>query len=326
MKLFVYNLREFDEKPYFDRFCNAYGFTYHYTKDYPNLENTELARGYDALSVIVSDMSAPMLEKFHSLGIRYIVTRTIGTDHIDVAKAHALGIRLGNVAYPPESVANYAIMLMLMSCRRITHILKRAELQDYSLKGKMGRDISRCTVGVIGTGRIGQTVLKHLSSFGCRLLAYDLHQEEQVKAYAEYTDWDRLLEESDILTLHVPATPQNYHMLNKESFARMKEGVVLINTARGDLVDTDALIDALESGKVGAAALDVLEHEAGLYFFNLSGQVIQNRRLALLKSFPNVILSPHTAFYTREVVSNMVENSIKSFLAFQNGEANPFEI
>lgn len=326
MKIFVYNLRDFDEKPYFDKFSNYYDYEYGYTNEYPSLENTELAKGYDAIIIIVCDMNTQLVEKFHSLGVKYIITRTIGVDHIDVDRAKELGLKISNVSYSPSSVANYTIMLMMMSCRRITHILKRGELQDYSLRGKMGREISNCTIGVIGTGRIGRTVLKHFRGFGCRLLAFDIHQNSEVSKYAEYVDLETLFKKSDIISPHVPSLPENYHMINKKSLSLMKDDVIIINTARGDLINTDDLIDALESGKVGAAALDVIENESGLYYLNRSGDVISNRDLALLGSFPNVILSPHTAFYTDEAISNMVENSFKSLHAFENEENNVFEI
>lgn len=326
MKIFVYNLREFDEKQYFDEYSKHYGYEYNYTSEYPTLVNAELARGYDAINIIVCDMNAALLEKFHSLGVKYIMTRTIGYDHININRAKELGLKVSNVSYSPNSVANYTIMLMMMCCRHIVHILKRAEMQDYSLKGKMGCEISNCTIGVIGTGRIGRTVLKHLSSFGCSLLAYDKHPSDEVMQYAKYTDFETLIKESDIISMHVPSFPENYHMINKKSLSLMKDNVIIINTARGDLINTDNLISALESGKIGFAALDVIENESGLYYLNRSGEVINNRDLAILRSFPNVILSPHTAFYTDETISNMVENTFKSLYAFVNGKNNIFEI
>ena len=225
VKVFFYTLRPYDEQGIVEELAKQYGIEYGYTEVYPTMENAQLAAGCDAVSVTPCDMSAPMLQRFH------------------------------------EGVANFAIMLMLMSLRKAGHILKRGEVQDYSLKGKLGRDISHCTVGVIGTGRIGQTVLKHLSGFGCRLLAYDLYQSEEVKKIAEYVPLDTLFAESDVITLHTNATEENHHLLNAEAFAKMKPGVTIVNTARGKLIDSDALLKALESGQVGAASLDVLENE-----------------------------------------------------------------
>ena len=258
VKVFFYTLRPYDEQGILEDLAKQRGIEYGYTEAYPTMENAQLAAGYDAVSLTPCDMSAPMLQRFHDLGVKAICCRSIGYDHVDLEKARELGMKVSNVDYPPNGVANFAIMLMLMSLRKAGHILKRGEVQDYSLKGKIGRDISNCTVGVIGTGRIGQTVLKHLSGFGCELLAYDLYQNDEVKKIAKYVPLETLLAESDVITLHTNATEENHHLLNAEAFAKMKPGVTIVNTARGKLIDSDALLAALESGQVGAAGLDVL--------------------------------------------------------------------
>lgn len=215
-------------------------------------------------------------------------------------------------------------MMMLMGLRRMPHIMERANIQDYTLKGKIGRELPDCTVGIIGTGRIGRTVIRHLSGFGCKMLAYDLYENEEVKQYAEYTDLDTLLKNSDVITLHAPATDDNYHMIDASAIEKMKQDVVIINCARGALIDTDALIDGIESGKVGFAGLDVVEHESGLYYFNRMGEPLHNPKLAILRSYSNVLVSPHTAFYTEEAVANMAENSIIGAMKYMNGEDTPY--
>lgn len=326
IRIFIYCMREFDEKAFFDRFCEEFGCEYGYCTEYPCQDNIELARGYDAVSITPCDFSASVIDKFYEMGIRYIATRSIGIDHIDIKHAHELGMGVSHVSYAPETVADYAIMLMLMCCRKICHILDRAHVQDFSLKGKMGRELSECTIGVIGTGQIGSTVIKHLSGFGCRFLAYDLYPKKELEAYAEYVSLDELYAKSDIITLHAPATEENYHLLNADAFSKMKQDVIIINTARGALIDTDALIAALESGKVGAAALDVLEKEDGLYYANRMGDVINNRDMAILRAFPNVILSPHTAFYTENVVRDMAYKSVKAVIDMHNNIDNPLVI
>lgn len=326
MKIFVYNLREYDEKPYFDRFCAEHHLEYAYVSKYPALENAELVRGCEAVNIITSPTDAALLRRWHDLGVRYIATRTIGFEHIDIAAARALGMRVASISYSPDSVANYAIMLMLMACRNISHIIQRAKLQDYTLRGKIGRELSRSTVGVIGTGRIGRTVIEHLSRFGCKLLAYDADPDAAVAQNAEYVPLDTLLSESDIVTLHAPLNDGTRHLIDRDAVAKMKPGVILVNTARGALVDTAALIEGLDSHHIGFAALDVLENEHGLYYFNRMNEVIGNHELAILSSYPNVILTPHTAFYTEEAVSNMVENSILGLLSFEQGGPSPFEV
>lgn len=326
MKLMFYALRPFDELAYAQRFSREYGIDFAWTPDFPDDDNLALAAGCEAVCTTPCNMGGDLLDRFAALGVRYLPCRSVGYDHIDLARAKQLGMRVSNVGYPPNGVANYAIMLMLMASRRVGHILKRAEVQDYSLKGKMGRDITGATVGVIGTGRIGCTVLEHLSGFGCRLLAYSENENEAAKRYAEYVDFDTLLRQSDIITLHANATPRNRHMIDAAAIARMKDGAVLINTARGSLIDSDAMIDALESGKLGAAGLDVIENETDLYYLNRSGEVLQNRELAILRSMPNVVLTPHTAFYTDTNVASMVQGAFEAARCFAAGEPCPTEI
>ena len=326
VKVFFYTLRPYDEQGIVEELAKQYGIEYGYTEVYPTMENAQLAAGYDAVSLTPCDMSAPMLQRFHDLGVKAICCRSIGYDHVDLEKARELGMKVSNVDYPPNGVANFAIMLMLMSLRKAGHILKRGELQDYSLKGKLGRDISNCTVGVIGTGRIGQTVLKHLSGFGCELLAYDLYQNDEVKKIAEYVPLETLLKECDVITLHTTATAENHHLIDAKAIETMKPGAVIINTARGKLIDSDALIAGLESGKLGGAALDVLENENGLYYYNRMGDVIPNPELAALRSMPNVILTDHTAFYTEEDVESMVRGVLESADAFAKGQPTRHDV
>ena len=326
MKIFAYCMREFDEKPFFDKLTKEFDAEYGYTTEYPNPDNVHLASGYDAISATPCDLSKEMLDRFYAVGVRYIATRSIGVDHIDLEHAKKLGMGVCHVSYAPETVADYSIMLMLMCCRNIYHILERSKVQDYTLKGKMGKDICDCTVGIIGTGQIGKTVIKHLSGFGCKMLAYDIYPNEEVKQYAEYVSLEELFVKSDIITLHTPATADNYHMLNETAFAKMKDGVIIVNTARGTLIDADALISAVESGKIGHAALDVLEREDGLYYANRMGDAIANRQMAILRSFPNVILSPHTAFYTEKVVWDMAYKTFKGVHDMMNHVENPLVI
>ena len=326
MKIFFYTLRPWDERPCAERLAAATGIKFDGCEAYPDLENAALAAGCDAVSMTPCDMGPDMVRRFHELGVKYLCCRSIGYDHVDRQTARELGMRVSNVDYPPRGVANFAIMLMMMSLRRVGHILKRGEVQDYSLQGKIGRDLSGCTVGVIGTGHIGRTVLQHLSGFGCKLLAYDLYPNEEAAKYARYVDFDTLCAESDVITLHTNATAQNHHLIDAAALAKMKDGVVIVNTARGSLIDSGALIAALESGHVGAAALDVLENENGLYYYNRSGDPIANPELALLRSFPNVIVSPHTAFYTDVNVASMVKSVFEAVDHFAAGVPEPNEV
>ena len=326
MKIFAFALREFDEEKYFINICSQLGIEYAYTNAYPSMDNIDLAKGYDGVTIITNPMYPAILDRMHENGVKYLATRSVGYDHIDVNYAHSLGMKVTNVSYSPESVANYTIMMMLMACRKMTYIIDKAKVQDFSLKGKTGKEISDCTIGIIGTGRIGRTVVRHLSGFGCRLLAYDIVESESVKQYAQYTDLETIYRECDIISLHVPGLEENYHMINKDTFAKMKDGVILINAARGMLINTNDMIEALESGKIGYAALDTIENEAGLYYLNRETDILANHDRAILSAFPNVLVSPHMAFYTERSVQDMVENAVRGLVACEQGGENPFEV
>lgn len=326
MRLFAYALREYDELGYMKEAASQLGFEFDWTSEYPTLDNANLAAGHDALCIITNPMPADLLDAFHAVGVKNLATRTIGYEHIDVAHARELGMRVANAPYPPEGVANYAIMLLLMAQRKVKLLARHSIAQDFGLHGKLGKDVSTSTVGVIGTGRIGSTVVRHLSGFGCSILAYDPYPNKEVEKYATYVDLDTLLAQADAITLHAPGLAENYHMLDSAAFAKMKDGVVLVNAARGMLVDTEALVAAVESGKVGAAALDTIENEADLYYRDLSRDVLPNRDRSVLMAFPNVIVSPHMAFYTAEDVRAMIFNSASALLAFSREEDTPFEV
>ncbi len=323
MKLFVYSFRSFDEKSIFEDLKNKYDFEYAYTSEYPNIENAHLAEGYDAVSFTPCTCDKELVDAFYKVGVKYIAARSIGYNHIDIEHAKSLGMGVCHVTYEPDTVADYAVMLMLMGCRKTAHIIKRAELQDFSLKGKLGKDLCDCTVGVIGTGKIGATVIKRLSAFGCKIIANDVYENPEVKDVCQYVSLDKLIENSDIITLHALVTDENKHLLNEERFSKMKDDVMIVNTARGLLIDTDALINAIRVGKVGFAGLDVLENEDGLYYYNRSGDIIDNPQMAQLRSFPNVLLMPHTAFYTKKVVYAMAENVVKGVIDMIEGNENP---
>ena len=315
MKLFVYSHRP-DETIYFKAFSKEYGVEVTLCSDAPTLKNVKLAAGHSCISIITTKINAEMLEEFYQAGVRFISTRTIGYDHIDLESAKSLGILVDNVSYSPNSVAEYTVMLMLMLIRKTKAIIERSRVQDYTLDGLQGKELHNMTVGVVGTGRIGQTVIRNLNGFCCRVLAFDLYPNEKTGLYAEYVPIEELLSGSDIITLHLPGNEGNQCLINRETISSMKDGVLLVNTARGSLVDSKALIDAIESKKIGGAALDVISGETEYFYSNLKNEILAHRDLALLSSYPNVIMTPHTAFYTDQAVSDMVENSIRSCANF----------
>ena len=312
MKIFAYALRDFDEKDLFIAACEEAGVEYGYTAEYPSIENAHLAEGYQGISIITNPVGPELAQRFYDLGVRHISSRTIGMDHIDQDYCRKIGMKVSNISYTPDTVADYTVMMMLMALRKMPLLMKKAELQDFSLEGKIGRELRTCTVGVIGTGRIGRSVIRDLSGFGCRVLCYDVAPQPDAVGAAEYVSLDTLLAESDIITLHAPGIPETYHMLGAEEIRRMKPGVILVNCGRGSLIDTDAMIAALISGHIGYAALDTIEHEENLYYRNLCGVALDRPQRAQLLSLPNVLLSSHMAFYTEQAVGDMVRNSVRT--------------
>lgn len=322
----IYNYREFDEAIWFQKYSEQFGLKMVICKDAPDMENAKLAEGSECVVIITSKIDADLMECFHQYGVKYISTRTIGYEHIDLAAAKKFGIKVGNATYGPSGVADYTVMLMLMSIRKMKRIMERTNIQDYTLQGIQGRELHDLTVGVIGTGRIGQRVIQNLSGFGCKILAYDLYQKEEVKAYAEYVDLETIWKEADLITFHTPLTEENFHMVNEETLAKMKDGIVIVNTARGGLIDTKALIEGLQSGKVGAVGLDVVEDEFGLYYYDHKSDILDNRYLGTLRGYPNVTVTHHMAFYTDNAIESMVKDSLTSCALFLEGKDNPWEV
>lgn len=273
----------------------------------------ELAWGNRCISVgHKTQITNSTLYALSRIGVRYISTRSVGYNHINVNYAESVGIAVGNVAYSPDSVADYTLMLMLMALRHAKSIISRATIYDFRLHEVRGKELRDMTVGVIGTGRIGAAVIDRLQGFGCQIVAYD----HRPKTNAPYVPLEELLQQSDIVTLHTPLNSETHHLLNRQRIEQLKQGAFVINTGRGALLDTEALLVALESGKLGGAALDVLEGEDGIFYTDCSNKPIESQLLLRLTTLPNVLITPHTAYYTDHALSDMVENSIINCLKF----------
>ena len=247
MRLAVFNYRA-DEEEFFIKFCAQYHVEAVYIKEPPTAESIEKALGCDCASIITSPVRKAELDAFQKAGVRFVSTRTIGFDHIDMNYAKELGIGVGNVSYSPNSVAEYTVMLILMANRRLKTIMARGLGQDYSLKGVRGTELRKQTVGVVGTGQIGRNVIHNLSGFGCNIIAYDKYENDEVKQYARYVSMDELLAKADVITFHIPGNDDNYHMIDKSAFGKMKDGAVLINCSRYGVVDEEALAAAKAAG------------------------------------------------------------------------------
>ncbi len=310
MNLFAYEVRP-DESAAFDRIEKELGISVGRSSLPLSPETLHLCAGCQGVSILGhSKLSKEMLQLAKGAGIAAISTRTVGTNHIDIPAARELGIHICNTNYGAEGVADYTIMLLLISLRNYKPALWRMQVNDYSLSGLQGRQVGSLTIGVVGTGRIGQQVMRQLGGFGCKILCYDPYPNPEAARLGTYVSLEQLWQQSDAITFHTPLTEQNYHMVNRQTLSQMKDGVVLINTARGELMDVDALIDGIESRKIGRLAMDVFDAEEGIYHENLRDSIIKNRSMAYLRQFPNVVMTPHIAFYTAEAVESMVRFGI----------------
>lgn len=316
MKFAIYELWD-AERAKLEELSKAYGFAYEATKEVLGLDNMHLCEGCDGVSTLGKvNANEELLRALSEKGIRYYSTRTIGYNHIDLAAAKKYGIKVCNSSYPPDSVAEFTVMMILLSLRKYKQTLWRQQVNDYSLDGLKGEVLGKMTVGVMGGGRIGTKVMELLKGFGCRLLCYSDDRRAEVESLAEYVDEDTIYAMSDIITYHIPCLPTTRHMLNEDTLAKMKDGVILINTARGELFDRQALIKGVEGKKIGALAMDVFEGEEGIYHENRVVDILQNRDMAYLRQFPNVILTPHMAFYTQLSMESMMQTGIEGLLEF----------
>ena len=276
--------------------------------------NVGLAFGNRCVSVDhKTQVTAPVLRALGQAGVRYVSTRSIGCNHIDVDAARRVGIAVGNVAYSPDSVADYTLMLMLMVLRNAPATIRRADVHDYRLNDVRGTELRDLTVGVVGTGRIGAAVIDRLRGFGCQIVAHD----RRPTVAATYVALDDLVRQSDIVTLHTPLTGDTYHLLDRRRIEQMRPGAYVVNTGRGSLVETEALVAALERGGLGGAALDVLEGEEGVFYEDCSDRPIESDLLVRLHRLPNVIVSPHTAYFTDHALRDMVENTLLNCASYE---------
>jgi D-lactate dehydrogenase len=287
-------------------------------------ETAPLARGQDVVCPFVNDkVQEAALGILHEAGIRLIALRSAGYNHVDLAAATRLGISVVRVPeYSPHAVAEHAIALVLTLDRKIHRAYARVREWNFSLDGLVGFDLHGKTIGIVGTGRIGQAAARIFRGFGCRVLVYDLQPDPvfMSEAGVEYVELPALYRDSDVISLHVPLTPSTHHMIDAEALGTMKRGVFLINTGRGALIESRALIDALKRGQLGAAGLDVYEEEEGIFFQDLSNRVLQDDVLARLLSFPNVLITSHQAFLTREALASIARVTLENVTTFARGE------
>lgn len=316
-------LAVFDAKPYdrqfFEQESKEKGIQIKFYTSKLSMDTVNLAKGYDAVSAFVNDdLSSPVIEELHKLGIRLIAMRCAGYNNVDLhaAKGKIPVVRVP--AYSPYAVAEHAIALMMSLNRKIHRAYYRTRDNNFALSGFMGFDMHGKTAGILGTGKIGQIVIHILKGFGMKILAYDAYPNEEFaeKEGISYVDLDTLYENADIISLHCPLVKNTHHILGKEAFSKMKEGVMLINTSRGGLIDSKALIKALKYKKIGSAGLDVYEEEGDYFFEDHSDSVVDDDVLGRLLSFNNVLLTSHQAFFTQEALTNIAETTLENIEQF----------
>jgi D-lactate dehydrogenase len=322
MRIAVFGTKTYTST-YFDRANKAFGHELVYFEARLHNRTTRLAEGFPAVCVFVNDqVDATVLEQLHAGGVRTIALRCAGFNNVDMEAAAELGMHVVRVpAYSPESVAEHTVALLLTLNRRIHRAFNRVREGNFALEGLVGFELRQRTVGVIGTGRIGTAVIKILNGFGCLILAYDVVENPLVAAFGvSYVELNELLTSSDIISLHGPLLPTTHHLIDEKAVGAMKDGAMLINTSRGALVDTPAVIEGLKSGRIGALGLDVYEEEEAIFFEDRSNKVLQDDVFARLLTFPNVVITGHQAFLTEEALTTIAETTLSNVAKIERGE------
>lgn len=326
MRVAVFSTKAYDRRFLDAANCPANGAPapHQFTYLLPRLDpaTVKLAEGHEAVCVFVNDLlNAGVLEELAASGVRLVVLRCAGFNNVDLAAAARLGITVARVpAYSPHAVAEHTVGLMLALNRRIHRAYNRVREGNFELDGLLGFDMHGRTVGVVGTGQIGSVAARILLGFGCRVLAHDVQAVPAlVEAGVEYLPLEQLLSSCDIVTLHCPLTPDTHHLMDARRLALLKPGAMLVNTSRGGLLDTRAVIEALKSGHIGHLALDVYEEEASLFFQDRSKDVLVDDVFARLLTFPNVLITAHQAFFTHQALSRIAETTVANLSGFEAG-------
>lgn len=326
MKILFYSSQPYD-KTYFNR--QGSDLDLQYVDTQLTEQTAGLAQGFPVICAFVNDkLNASVLEQLKNGGTGLIALRCAGYNNVDLQAAAELGIRVVRVpAYSPHAVAEFAVALLLTLNRKTHKAYNRVRDGNFSLDRLTGFDLAGKTVGVIGTGQIGQVFCAIMKGFGCRVLAFDLIANRTLEATGvEYLPLLDLLEEADIISLHCPLNEQTRHLINRDTLSHMKKGAMLINTGRGALIDTGAVIAALQSGQLGYLGIDVYEQEEHLFFYNRSEEIIQDEQIMLLTSFPNVLVTAHQGFFTDEALSEIAHTTLDSIRAFANNQPLLHEI
>ena len=320
MKIAAYEVRP-DEKPVIENLCKKYGIDLISTP--ANLDKTtaNMAAGCDGVTTLgQSDYCNEVLDELKGYGVKVLASRCVGYNHMNCDYARSLGFRLCNGAYAPNGVADCTVMLLLMCLRHYKQAMWRGQVNDFSLHGLQGRELRDLTVGIIGTGKIGAQVIRNLSGFGCRIIAFDKYENPAVQQLVTYVDFETLLAQADVISLHMPLLDSNRHIIDRSAIAKMKDGVVIINCSRGELADIEALVEGIESEKIGALGMDTCEGDEGIIHEDHRTDILPNRNWFYLHQFRNVVMTQHMAFYTDAAVTSMVRCGIRGIWEMAHGE------
>jgi D-lactate dehydrogenase len=328
MKIAVFSTKSYDRQ-YFDKFSQHYQHELTYFDAPFHSATVGLANGFEAICVFVNDkIDREMLQKMATNGIKIIALRCAGFNNVDIAAAQEYGVRVVRVpAYSPQAVAEHALALILTLNRKTHKAYNRVRESNFSLENLIGFNLYQKTVGVIGTGQIGTAFCEIMLGFGCKIIATDVKESDYLKSKGVvYQSLDAILRESDIISLHCPLMPQTHYLLGAAEFAKMKKGVMLINTSRGALINTAEAIKALKNKHLGYLGLDVYEQEEHLFFKDLSESIIQDDVIARLMSFPNVLITAHQGFLTEEALTQIAQTTLQSLQDFEQGKTLKHEV
>ena len=318
MKVAVYSTKNYDRE-FFSKENEVFKFDLNFLDFHLNHETASLAEGCEVVCAFVNDdLSRGTLQKLGKLGVRLVALRCAGFNNVDLCAASEFGIKVVRVpSYSPNAIAEHTLGLILSLNRKIHRAYNRTREGNFSLDGLMGFDLKDKTVGIVGLGKIGIIAARALKTLGCKILVYDPYLKEASDEY-EVASFNKLLNESDIISLHCPLTPETHHLIDKEAISKMKESVMLINTSRGAVIDTKAVIEGLKSGRIGYLGIDVYEEEGDLFFEDLSDKVIKDDTLARLQTFPNVLITAHQAFFTQEALRDITVTTLGNIRDFAN--------
>jgi D-lactate dehydrogenase len=320
MKVAFFGSKDYTRE-FFERCNQDYDHELRFFEPTLTAETAGMADGYEATCIFVNDTAdRPALKRLREGGTRVLALRCAGFNQVDLQAAEDLEIPVVRVpAYSPHAVAEHTLALLLSLNRKIHRAWNRVREGNFELSGLLGFDLAGKTAGVIGTGRIGACVARLLNGFGCEVLAYDPYVNEEITDIAEYVDFDEMLARSRILTIHAPLTPETHHLIDAEALKKIRPGLMLLNTSRGKIIHTPAVLEALKDGRVSALGLDVYEEEDALFFSDLSNEVIQDDVFARLLTMPNVLVTAHQAFFTQEALENIACDTLGNLSDFQAG-------